>query len=255
MKVGFAGSGNMAAAMARGWAASGGPDEMLFTDSGSGRAAALAEETGDGPWAGSETWSPHSDLIVLAVKPKALAVAGEALSGFAGPVVSVLGATPLDALREALPAADVIRVMPNVGVELGRGVICHAPAPDADGAAAAIELLGRIATLVELPEEQLDAATAVMGCSIAWVALACEAIAAAGAEAGLEAKLSQELIARSAAVTGELLLRHDAGDLQRAVASPGGSTEAGLDALAERDAADAYGYAVRASLERMEGKR
>ena len=43
MKVGFAGAGNMAAAMARGWAAGdGGPEAMLFCDAGSGRAAALA---------------------------------------------------------------------------------------------------------------------------------------------------------------------------------------------------------------------
>ncbi len=255
MKIGFAGSGNMAAAMARGWAASDGRDEMLFTDSGSGRAAALAEETGGRALAGLADLVPESDLIVLAVKPKALAVAGEALAGFSGRVVSVLGATPLDALHQALPEADVIRVMPNVGVEVGRGVICHAPPPDTEGARAALALLARIATLVELPEQQLDAATAVMGCSIAWVALACEAIAAAGVEAGLDAALSQELIARSAAVTGELLLHHDAGELQRAVASPGGSTEAGLDALAERDTAAAYEYAVRASLERMAGKR
>jgi pyrroline-5-carboxylate reductase len=255
MKVGFAGSGNMAAAMARGWAAAGGPEEMLFTDSGSGRAATLAEETGGRALPALGDLPTHSDLIVLAVKPKALPVAGEALAGFSGPVVSVLGATPLTALRGALPDAEVLRVMLNVGVEVGRGVVCHAPPEDAEAALPALELLGRIATLVELPEQQLDAATAVMGCSIAWIALACDAIAKAGAEAGLDPALSAELIARSAAVTGELLLRHDAETLQRAVASPGGSTEAGLDALAGRDTAGAFAYAVTASLERMEGKR
>ena len=47
MKIGFAGAGNMAAAMARGWAgAEHGPAAMFFADAGSGRAAALAEETG-----------------------------------------------------------------------------------------------------------------------------------------------------------------------------------------------------------------
>jgi pyrroline-5-carboxylate reductase len=255
MKVGFAGSGNMAAAMARGWASAGGPSEMLFTDSGSGRAAALAQETGGRALGALADLVPESDVIVLAVKPRALADAAEALAGFTGPVISVLGATPLAALREALPEANVLRVMPNVGVEVGRGVVCHAPPADAEGALGAIELLGRIATLVELPEEQLDAATSVMGCSIAWIALACDAIAKAGAEAGLDPDLSAELIARSAGVTGDLLLRHDPETLQRAVASPGGSTEAGLDALAERDAASAYAYAVVASLERMEGKR
>ena len=47
MRIGFAGAGNMAAAMARGWMqAEHGPEGMLFCDAGSGRAAALAELTG-----------------------------------------------------------------------------------------------------------------------------------------------------------------------------------------------------------------
>ena len=55
MVVGFAGSGNIAAAMARGWAAGeDGPERILFTDSGSGRAAALAEEVAGYPTPGHE---------------------------------------------------------------------------------------------------------------------------------------------------------------------------------------------------------
>ena len=47
MKIGFAGSGNMAAALARGWAgAEHGPEAMYFADAGSGRAAKLAVEVG-----------------------------------------------------------------------------------------------------------------------------------------------------------------------------------------------------------------
>ncbi len=47
MRVGFAGTGNMAAAMARGWAAGdGGPEAMLFCDLEADRARALAEEVG-----------------------------------------------------------------------------------------------------------------------------------------------------------------------------------------------------------------
>ena len=47
MKVGFAGSGNMAAAMARGFRARGGPEMMLFSDAGSGRAAGLPSVVDD----------------------------------------------------------------------------------------------------------------------------------------------------------------------------------------------------------------
>ena len=50
MKIGFIGSGNMAAAMARGWAGADGFDgELLFTDGGSGRAAEIAAEVGGTP--------------------------------------------------------------------------------------------------------------------------------------------------------------------------------------------------------------
>jgi len=255
MKVGFAGSGNMAAAIARGWVLAGGPDEMLFTDSGSGRAQALAGETGGEALANLRTLAASSDMIVLAVKPAALATAAESLARFRGPIVSVLGATTLRDLGAAMPEAALLRTMPNVGVEIARGTICHAPPDDPEALAPALELLGRISMLVELPESQLDAATAVMGCSPAWITVAAEAVAKAGTEAGLDPEVSKQLIARTTALTGELLLRHEAPEIRRTVASPGGSTEAGLDSLAADDAARAYANAVQAALDRMAGKR
>src|SRR5918992_4993627 len=103
MVIGFAGAGNMAAAMARGWAAGpGGPDAMLFTDSGSGRAAQLADELGGEAVDSLADLATRSDAVVLAVKPAALADVREPLAG-APAIVSVLGATRLDRLREAFP--------------------------------------------------------------------------------------------------------------------------------------------------------
>lgn len=253
MKVGFAGAGSMAAALARGFAAQPGPVAMLFTDAGSGRAQALAEETGGVRLDSLSELGERSDLIILAVKPAALDRAAAELAGFEGPIVSVLGATTLDSLRAAFPAAAVLRAMPNVAVEVGRGVICHAPAENATALAPALALLGTVATLYELEEELIDPATAVMGCSPAYLAQACEALAEAGADAGLEPELARELVAAAAAGAGELLLRHEPAAIQRAVASPGGSTEAGLEALVEHGAPDAFRAAVDASLERMRG--
>src|SRR3954454_287945 len=114
MIVGFVGSGNMAAAMARGWA--GEPEPMLFSDSGSGRAAALARELGGEAAANAEI-AERADLVVLAVKTAALD-AGARQLGVARRLVSILAATPLERLSAAFPAADVLRVMPNVGVEV-----------------------------------------------------------------------------------------------------------------------------------------
>jgi pyrroline-5-carboxylate reductase len=246
MVVGFVGSGSMAAAIARGWA--GEFEAMLFSDSGSGRAQALADELG-GEVAANEEIAERADLVLLATKPNKLEEVAPTLAE-AREVVSVLAATPLERLRAALPGAgQVLRVMPNVGVEVRQGVLCLAGSASPQ-AREKLELLGHV---VELPEEDFDAATAVMGCSPAYLALAVEAIADAGAADGLDPALARELVVETAAGTAELLRHHDPAAVRKAVASPGGSTEKGLEALDREGAREAFEAAVVASLERMRG--
>ena len=246
MIVGFVGSGNMGAAIARGW--TGEFEAMLFADSGSGRARELAEELG-GEVASNEEIARRADLIVLAVKPGMLDDVAPQLAG-AKQVVSVLAVVSLERLRAALPDAEyVLRAMPNVGVEVRQGVLC------VTGSAlvstrAKLELLGHV---VEIEDEDFDAATAIMGCAPAYLALAVEALAEAGAEAGLDPELARELVVETTGGTAELLRRHHPADVRRAVTSPGGSTEAGLEALDREGARRAFKAAVDASLERMRG--
>ena len=245
MVIGFCGSGNMAAAMARGWV--GAVDKMLFTDSGSGRAAELAAEV-DGRAVGSNAeLAEAADVLVLAVKPARIGAVAAEIGGVAKPLVSLLGATSLERVRSAFPRADVFRVMPNVAVEVRRGVLCVAGGESAE-VRALLDVLGKT---VDLPDSEFDAATAVMGCAPAYLALAVEALADAGTEAGLDEALARELVVETAAGTAQLLESHDPAEVRRAVASPGGSTEAGLEALDREGARDAFAAAVRASLERM----
>lgn len=243
MILGFVGSGSMAAAMARGWA--GEFEEMLFSDSGSGRAQALAEELGGEAVSNAEI-AERADLVVLAVKPAKLDEVAPEL-GAAQKVVSILAAVPLERLEEAFPEADVLRLMPNVGVEVRKGVLCVAGTAAAE-VRQALAVLGHV---VELADDDFDEATAVMGCAPAYLALAVEALADAGTAAGLDEELARELVVETTAGTAELLrIRHPA-DVRRAVASPGGSTEAGLEALDREGARHAFEAAVEASLERM----
>lgn len=116
------------------------------------------------------------------------------------------------------------------------------------------DLLSHLGQVVDLPDSQFDAATAVMGCSPAYLALAVEALAGAGAEAGLEPELARSLVVETAAGTAELLREKHPADVRRAVASPGGSTEAGLEALERLGAREAFEAAARASLARMRGE-
>jgi len=236
----------MAAAIARGWA--GEFEQMLFSDSGSGRAEELAEELG-GEVASNEEIARGADLVVLAVKPGKLDEVAPSLAG-AKEIVSVLAVVSLERLKGAFPNAEhVLRVMPNVGVEVRRGVLCVAGSAGEE-ARAKLELLGHV---VEIPDSDFDEATAIMGCAPAYLALAVEALAEAGAEAGLDPELARELVVETTAGTAELLRRHHPADVRKAVTSPGGSTEAGLEALDSEGARLAFKAAVEASLERMRG--
>lgn len=167
--------------------------------------------------------------------------------GAATRVVSILAATPLARLREAFPGAAVLRAMPNVAVEVRRGVVCVA-GDAGEEARAKLDLLGHV---VEIGDDEFDQATAIMGCAPAYLALAVEALADAGAAAGLDPELARELVVETAAGTAELLRAHSPAEVRRAVTSPGGSTEAGLEALDREGARAAFEAAVAASLERM----
>jgi pyrroline-5-carboxylate reductase len=253
MRIGFAGAGNMAAAMARGWAAGpGGPDSMLFSDVDEARAAALAAEVGGETRMGLEALVADCDVLLLAVKPAVLDAVAEELGGEAPPLLSVLAVTPTSRIAEAFPGVPILRVMPNQPVEVRRGVLCHAPAVGMSDELRD-ELLGLLlplGDLVELDEGDIDAAMAIMSSSPAYIALVAEAIARGGEREGLDPRIAGELVAGALAGTAELLRRRDPATIRNTVASPGGATEAGL-AQIEGVVEDAFVNAVNASLERF----
>jgi len=246
MIVGFCGSGNMAAAIARGWA--GQWERMLFFDADAGKARKLAGEVG-GDVAGSNAeLAERVDVVVLAVKPAALGQAAGELVGVRA-VISILGATSLEKVEAAFGEAEVGRIMPNLAVEVGEGVLCISGAFSTE----VRKRLDTLGTVVELPDSEFDVATALMGCSPAYFALVAEALSEAGVGAGLDEALVEKLVVGAAAGTGALMRVRRPADLRVAVTSPGGSTEAGLDALEREGAREAFAVAVRASLERMRG--
>ncbi len=254
MKIGFAGAGNMAGAMARGWAgADDRPEAMLFCDLDSARASALAEEVGGETVDSLPALAGTSDLIVLAVKPAALDDVAVELRGRAEIVVSLLAGVPTQALSDAFPNTPVLRLMPNQPVEVRRGVICHASPVNMpeETAERVLALLRELGEVVELDEDELNAAMAVMSCSPAYLAMIAEALADEGEREGLDAEVSHALVTGTLEGTAELLRLRRPHEIRSAVASPGGATERGLEALESGGLRLAIGHAVRASLEKL----
>jgi len=260
--VGFIGAGNMATGIARGWASAAGepgaPDSMLFTDAAPDKARALADEVSSATVTGeaiegARELAGASDLVVLAVKPNVLDEVATDLKDAGVPVVSILAGTTLERLQAALPGTELVRVMPNLGAQLRQAVLCIA---FGDGTSdelreRATELLGLLGDVMELDEGLIDAASAIMGCTPGYLALMAEVLVEEGAKLGLTEEQSLRMVALSMAATGALLDHHEPAALKKAVASPGGMTEAGLDALEERGLRDTLRAAVDSSLERV----
>jgi pyrroline-5-carboxylate reductase len=230
MKVGLIGAGNMARAMARGW---GGP--VLASDSGSGRARALAEELGGEALESNLAVAERSDLVVLCHKPAQLKPVSLEIADHVKAVASVLGGVSGLTLQDAYPGVPVFALLPNTPVEVRRGVICYSPVPGIDGAVEAqvIELFERLGKVVRIPQRLMEAATVVSGVGPAFLAVVAEAQVDAAVRHGLPPALAGRLAADAMSGTAALLEARDFDTLavRREVASPGGTTVRGLAAL------------------------
>jgi pyrroline-5-carboxylate reductase len=221
----------MARALARGWG-----EPVLCTDSGSGRAAALAQELGGEAVASNRELAERADLVILAHKPAQLAAVAEEIGGAAKAVVSLLARTSQADVRAAYPGIPAFRVEPNTPSEAGRGVLAFA-APDEPGDEALYDALrerfGRLGTVVEVPERLMVVAGACSGVGPAYFALLAEAWIDAAVRRGMPPATAATLVTETMAGTAELLARNggDTLALRRAVASPGGTTARGLAAL------------------------
>ena len=230
MKVGLIGAGNMARALARGWA-----QPVLCSDPITERARALAEETGGEALENNAEVARAADLVVLAHKPQQLQEVAADVAPHAAAVASILAATPLVALRAAYPDCPVYRFIPSLPVEVRQGAVVQArdavqdPALDSQVS----ELFASLGVLVTLDDALVDVAMCLMSCGPAYVALVAEAQVEAGLRYGVPAAEGAELVVQTLAGTAELLRQrsYDTVAVRREVSSPGGMTVRGLDAL------------------------
>ena len=246
--IGLIGSGNMARALVRGWG-----QPVLCTDLLPGRAEELAEEVGGEAVASSAELAQRADFVLLCHKPAGLAAVAADVGGNARAVVSILGATPLSALKEAYPGVPVVRMLPSTPVEVAKGVCCHARDPDADRdfEATVLELFGRVGPVVSVDEALIDAAMGLMSCAPAYYALVAEAQIDAGVRRGLPADVARQLVIGTMGGTAALLQQRGGDTLavRREVTSPGGSTARGLDALERGNVRTAFSDALDAVLD------
>jgi pyrroline-5-carboxylate reductase len=244
------GCGNMAGAMLHGWLDAGLPPEQVTVTRPSGAPVADGVRVHSAPPEG-ET----AHILLLGMKPQMLADAAPAAAQLIGPetiLVSILAGVELATLRARFPAARlVVRAMPNTPVALRQGVTNliaegGAPEPDVEKLMAA---LGHVEWFAD--EELFALAGHLSAAAPAFLYRFIEALAEAGTRLGLPADQAARLAAAMAQGAGALAATsgESPAQLARRVASPGGTTEAGLKVL------DADGRLKALMLETLDASR
>ena len=241
------GCGNMGGAMLRGWLAAGAdPGRFTVVDP-------FLATVPDGVTLLRDLPQDTFDAILLGVKPQAFTEVAAALAPRVGSstlILSILAGIELASLAQALPqASGWVRIMPNLAAALGKSPMALA----GQGAGPAVQatvnaLLAPLGQPEWIDEAQFDLATALVGSGPAFVYRFIDALAAGGTALGFAPDQSQRLALAMVEGAAQLASHspHGPADLARMVASPGGTTEAGLKVL---DADQAFERLVAATLQ------
>jgi pyrroline-5-carboxylate reductase len=228
------GCGNMGGAMLKGWLAAGAdPSRFTVVDPFVGEAPAGVTLLRDLPERVSH------NAVLLGVKPQGFAELASNLAPRLAErplVLSILAGIGLDSLARTLPGArGWVRIMPNLAAALGKSPLALVgQGVSAADRVAVADVLAPLGTPEWLAGEDLfDLATALVGSGPAFVYRFIDALAAGGAALGFAPDQAERLALAMVEGAAELARQspHSPAELARMVASPGGTTEAGLKVL------------------------
>jgi len=260
--IGFLGAGKMAGALAAGWLEAGlvEPRQILAADPSPEAREAFSRRTGAVAVEDNAEVARQVETIVVAVKPNQAEPALQKLRGEikdAHRLVSIAAGVSTARIEKALfDGVRVVRVMPNtpalVGAMAGAYALGRWAKPE--DAALARELFSALGVVFEVEEGLMDAVTGLSGSGPAFVYLVIEALADGGVAVGLPRSIARELAAHTVLGAAKMVAEtgEHPGELKDAVASPGGTTIAGLRELEGRGVRAALMEAVVRAARRSE---
>lgn len=243
MKYAVLGAGRMGSALIRGMIASGFTtgNSITISDKHSDSLKQAASELGTKAVASNALAVSEADVIFLCVKPnQSLEVVEEVASELKGKLLIsiVAGIHASSLLSAAGGGVRVLRTMPNTAVRLRKGIIAIAPNPSATASdlELALRIFSSVGTALEVTESDLDAVTAVSGSGPAFALLMLESLAQGGIEGGLDPDVAWKCAAGALAAAAALVTETEETPLalRQEITSPGGTTAAGLEVLADR---------------------
>jgi pyrroline-5-carboxylate reductase len=259
-KVGFIGGGNMGEALIKGLLAANlvPPEAIHASDVRIERLRSLDQQYGVQLREDNGALVRDVDIVILAVKPQIMAPVVRQIAPAVTRrklLISIAAGVSTTTIRAALGKdARLIRVMPNTPALVLEGVTAIAKAEgleagDLDTAAEIFSAVGRVVTL---EEDLMDAVTGLSGSGPAYVAVVVESLADGGVKMGLDRLTAMTLATQTVLGAARLMLETGMhpGALKDMVASPGGTTIAGIAAMEEGGIRDTFIKAVERATQR-----
>ena len=176
----------------------------------------------------------NADVIILAVKAAdAKGVLEEIADLVEGKlVISLMAAISIRKIQSSLPGAKVVRAMPNIAATVGEAITAYSVGDGLtkDDIRVTQSVFGSFGEYLEVPENLMDAVTALSGSGPAYIAILIEAMISAGLKVGMPRDIASKLVIKTLTGTANLLDRmkmHPA-ELRDAVTTPAGTTIAGI---------------------------
>jgi pyrroline-5-carboxylate reductase len=258
--IAFIGAGQMARALAQGFVRAGlvrGESIAASDPSPAAREAFAKAVPGARLLESNGAAVGHGEVVFLAVKPQSVAAATADSGGAVDEsrlVVSIVAGIPLAKLAKQLGTTRVVRVMPNTPCLVGESAsaFCVGSGATREDSKLVAELLGAVGVAFQVEEHLLDAVTGLSGSGPAYGYVMIEALADGGVRMGLPRDVALTLAAKTMLGAAKMVL--ESGEhpavLKDRVASPGGTTIAGLKALEDRGVRGALIAAVEAATRR-----
>lgn len=180
-----------------------------------------------------------ADMVIIAVKPYDLEAALTSINGYLKTdqlLISVVAGVSTDMISQLIEKeVPVIRAMPNTSSAAGQSAtaVTRGKFASEQHLQTAMALFNTIGTATEVDEADMDTVTAISGSGPAYVYYLVETMEQAAMEAGLDHETAHALITQTIIGAGEMLKTSglNPSQLRENITSPGGTTQAGIEAL------------------------